>query len=119
LGTASWDGIMHGGGMLTGRNPIARAWGHNTLLVPNDADVPLPACYCGRSGCIETYLSGPGLERDHERRTGQQLSAREVAELEGEALDRYLERLARALAGVKIGRASCREGVQSGRRRGE
>ena len=100
LGTGVGGGIVLDGEVLIGRNAIAGEWGHNPLPLPNDADLPLPACYCGRSGCIETYLSGPGLERDHERLTGQQLSAKEVAELEGEALDRYMERLARALAGV-------------------
>jgi|SRR5438552_6824375 len=100
LGTGVGGGIVLDGAVLIGRNAVAGEWGHNPLPLPTDADLPLPACYCGRSGCIETYLSGPGLERDHERLTGQQLSAREVAELEGEALDRYMERLARALAGV-------------------
>src|SRR5438874_8118596 len=100
LGTGVGGGIVIDGAVLIGRNAVAGEWGHNPLPLPTDADLPLPACYCGRSGCIETYLSGPGLERDHERLTGQQLSAREVAELEGEALDRYMERLARALAGV-------------------
>src|SRR2546421_1654934 len=100
LGTGVGGGIVVDGELLIGRNAIAGEWGHNPLPLPNEADLPLPACYCGRSGCIETYLSGPALERDHQRLTAQQLSAREVAELEGEALERYLERLARALAGV-------------------
>ena len=100
LGTGVGGGIVIDGEVLIGRNAIAGEWGHNPLPLPNTADLPLPACYCGRSGCIETYLSGPGLERDHERLTGQRVSARDIAELEGEALDRYVERLARALAGV-------------------
>src|SRR5581483_7172936 len=61
---------------------------------------PLPACYCGRAGCIETYLSGPALEREHAALTGEARSAKEIAALDGEALARYIERLARAAASV-------------------
>jgi fructokinase len=100
LGTGVGGGIVVDGEVVIGRNAIAGEWGHNPLPLPGEADLPLPACYCGRSGCIETYLSGPALERDHERLTGEKRSAKEIADLDGEALDRYLERLARALAGV-------------------
>jgi predicted NBD/HSP70 family sugar kinase len=86
--------------LLVGRNAIAGEWGHNPLPLPAPGDLPLPACYCGRSGCIETYLSGPGLERDHAVPTGQKLTAREIVALDAEALDRYVQRLARSLAGV-------------------
>jgi predicted NBD/HSP70 family sugar kinase len=58
----------------------------------------LPACYCGRAGCIETYLSGPGLARDHERLTGKKLAPEEIVSLEVEAVGRYEKRLARSLA---------------------
>jgi len=100
LGTGVGGGIVVDGEVLLGRNAIAGEWGHNPLPLPGEADLPLPKCYCGRSGCIETYLSGPALERDHERLTGERRSAKEIADLDGQALDRYLERLARALAGV-------------------
>jgi fructokinase len=84
LGTGVGGGIAVRGEVLTGRNAIAGEWGHNPLPLPQPADLPLRPCYCGRAGCIETYLSGPALERDG-----------------GEsALGRYAERLARALAGV-------------------
>ena len=68
--------------MLVGPNAIAGEWGHNPLPLPSKEDLPLPDCYCGRKGCIEAYLSGPALQKDAEN------------------LDRYEERLARALAGV-------------------
>src|SRR5882672_10020856 len=100
LGTGVGAGIVVDRHLLVGRNAIAGEWGHNPLPLPAAADLPLPACYCGRSGCIETYLSGPGLERDHELLTQQQLGAREIVALDGEALDRYIQRLARSLAGV-------------------
>jgi fructokinase len=100
LGTGVGAGIVVDGRLLIGRNAIAGEWGHNPLPLPAAADLPLPACYCGRSGCIETYLSGPALEREHELLTQQQRSAREIAAGDGEAMDRYIQRLARALASV-------------------
>jgi len=75
-------------------------WGHNPLPLPSEADLPLPPCYCGRLGCIETYLSGPGLARDHQQITGARLTPEEIVALGGESLRRYEERLARALATV-------------------
>ena len=100
LGTGVGGGIVVDGKVLTGANAIAGEWGHNPLPGPAAADLPHPACYCGRTGCIETYLSGPGLSRDHEKTTGRWLSAEEIAVLGGESLARYEERLARALASV-------------------
>ena len=100
LGTGVGGGIAVDGRVLTGPNAIAGEWGHNPLPLPTAADLPLPPCYCGRVGCIETYLSGPGLVRDHEQLTGKRLSAEEVVSLQGESLKRYEERLARALATV-------------------
>ncbi|HVP07919.1 MAG TPA: ROK family protein [Burkholderiales bacterium] len=82
LGTGVGGGIVVGGEVLAGPNAIAGEWGHNPLPLPRGEDLPLPDCYCGRKGCIETYLSGPALERD------------------GGNMERYEERLARALAGV-------------------
>lgn len=84
LGTGVGGGIVVRGRIVEGANAIAGEWGHNPLPLPRAEDMPLRPCYCGRAGCIETYLSGPALERDG-----------------GEpALDLYCERLARALAGV-------------------
>ena len=77
LGTGVGGGIVVSGKVLTGANAIAGEWGHNPLRCPAE-DSPLPPCYCGRAGCIETYLSGPGLARDHEARTGARLSPEEI-----------------------------------------
>jgi len=100
LGTGVGGGIVVDGRVLTGPNAIAGEWGHNPLPLPTDADLPLPPCYCGRFGCIETYLSGPGLARDHQQITGARLTPEEIVSLQGESLRRYEERLARALAAV-------------------
>jgi fructokinase len=88
------------GKVLSGPNAIAGEWGHNPLPAPGPEDLPLPACYCGRAGCIETYLSGPGLTRDYQRFTGKQLAPEEIVSLDDEAVGRYEARLARALASV-------------------
>jgi fructokinase len=85
--------------VLTGANAIAGEWGHNPLPLPGNQDLPLPPCYCGRAGCIETYLSGPGLARDYEKATGRRLPPEQVV-LHEETMARYMERLARALACV-------------------
>jgi fructokinase len=100
LGTGVGGGIVVDGRLLTGSNAIAGEWGHNPLPLPTDADLPLPPCYCGRFGCIETYLSGPGLARDHQQITGARLTPEEIVSLRGKSLRRYEERLARALATV-------------------
>ena len=100
LGTGVGGGIAVQGSIITGVNAIAGEWGHNPLPAPGPQDLPLPDCYCGRKGCIETYLSGPGLSRDHALLTGESLTAAEVAALQGKSLERYEERLARALASV-------------------
>ena len=107
LGTGIGGGIVVDGRLLQGANAIAGEWGHTPLPLPGADDLPLPACYCGRSGCIETYLSGPGMAADHARRTGLTLDAREIAaeaESGGQCseatMERYERRLARALAGI-------------------
>ncbi len=107
LGTGVGGGIVANGRLLTGPNRIAGEWGHNPLPWPRDDERPGPACYCGRRGCIETFLSGPGLARDHALRNGIELSGEALvaAAAQGEAcslasLERYEERLARALAHV-------------------
>jgi fructokinase len=105
LGTGVGGGIVVRGQVLTGPNAIAGEWGHNPLPWPQDDERPGTACFCGRSGCIETFLSGPGIERDHLAATGQALSALDIATgaTAGDAgreatVKRYEARLARALA---------------------
>lgn len=107
LGTGVGGGIVVQGHALSGRNAIAGEWGHNPLPSPAPEDLPLPACYCGRAGCIETYLSGPALARDHAARTGENIDAAEIDRRAwaGDtaceaALTRWEERLARSLATV-------------------
>jgi len=107
LGTGTGGGVVVGGRIWTGPNAIAGEWGHNPLPWPRDDERPGPSCYCGRSGCIETFLSGPGLARDHRQATGEALDAAEIAASAGRGdrralatLDRYEERMARALASV-------------------
>jgi fructokinase len=87
LGTGVGGGIVVDGRLLEGPNAIAGEWGHNPLPLPAGDDLPLRPCYCGRAGCIETYLCGPALQRDG--------GAGDEA-----AMARYEARLARALAGV-------------------
>jgi fructokinase len=100
LGTGVGGGIVIDGKVVTGANAIAGEWGHNPLPAPTAADLPHPNCYCGRIGCIETYLSGPGLSRDHEQTTGERRTPEEIVSLGNESFSRYVERLARCLAGV-------------------
>jgi fructokinase len=100
LGTGVGGGIVVDGKVLKGPNAIAGEWGHNPLPAPGPQDLPLPACYCGGAGCIETYLSGPGLARDHHALTGETAAPEAVVAGQGAALRRYEERLARALASV-------------------
>ncbi len=73
VGTGTGAGIALAGQVLTGANAIAGEWGHNPLPWPDAEETPGPPCYCGRRGCIETFLSGPGLSAEHERRTGSRL----------------------------------------------
>ena len=107
LGTGVGGGIVVHGHLLHGASAIAGEWGHNPLPSPVPGDLPLPPCYCGRAGCIETYLSGPGLARDHLAHGGAALDPPAIAARAeaGDAtceatLRRYEERLGRALAGV-------------------
>ena len=100
LGTGVGGGIVVSGKVLIGRNAIAGEWGHNPLPRLGADDLPAPRCYCGRIGCIETYLSGPALERDYEARAGRRLPAQEIVALESKAFSLYCERLARGLASV-------------------
>jgi fructokinase len=107
LGTGTGGGVVVRGRVLTGANAIAGEWGHNPLPWAAGDESPGPPCYCGRAGCIETFLSGPGLARDHRAVTGECLDGPQVVcrAATGDAaaaatLDRYVDRLARALAGV-------------------
>ena len=116
LGTGCGGGIVVSGRVLVGANAIAGEWGHNPLPAPRlgglGEEWPGPPCYCGRTGCIETFLSGPGLAADHRRHAGPPVQGQALdgpAIVAGAAagdpscratLDRYAERLARALAGV-------------------
>lgn len=107
LGTGVGGGIVVNGRPVSGPNAIAGEWGHNPLPAPTDDERPGPACYCGRAGCIETWLSGPGLAADHAHVTDATLTAAEIA-ARAEAgdnacaatLERHAARLAKALAGV-------------------
>jgi len=107
LGTGVGGGIVVAGAVLEGPNGIAGEWGHNPLPWPRDDERPGPPCYCGRAGCIETWLCGPGFERDHRQAAGAALTVPAVVAraAAGDAacsatLGRYEDRLARALAHV-------------------
>lgn len=107
LGTGTGAGIVVNGHVLTGANGIAGEWGHNPLPWPEGVELPGPACYCGRHGCIETFLSGPGMAGDYQRVSGKKLDAATIAERAAAgdaacdlALQRYENRLARSLAHV-------------------
>lgn len=107
IGTGTGGGIVIGGRLVSGPNAIAGEWGHNPLPWPRGEENPGPRCYCGKRGCIETFLSGPGLSRDHYTRTRQTFSASEIAVRAGSGepealatLERYTDRLARALGSV-------------------
>jgi fructokinase len=107
VGTGTGGGFVVDGRILTGPNAIAGEWGHNPLPWPREGEWPGPPCYCGKSACIETFLSGPGLARDYREATGSAVGAPDVVaraaagEAAAEAaLLRYEDRMARALAGV-------------------
>ena len=71
--------IVADGRVLVGANAIGGEWGHNPMPWPEPEEWPGPPCYCGRTGCIETFLSGPGMSRDHTSRTGEKLEAAAIA----------------------------------------
>jgi fructokinase len=107
LGTGVGGGVVVQRCALPGANSIAGEWGHNPLPWPGTSELPGPPCYCGRRGCIETYLSGPGLCRDFREHGGTAVNAREIADRAqrgdascNAALQRYEARLARGLASV-------------------
>jgi len=107
LGTGVGGGIVVDGRCLVGPNLIAGEWGHNPLPWMTADEFPGPPCYCGKIGCIESFLSGPGFERDHARRSGRSERSRDVViaaslgdEDAVESIALYHDRLARALASV-------------------
>ncbi len=107
LGTGVGGGIVVNGKVVKGRNAIGGEWGHNPLPWPRADELPGNRCYCGREGCIETWLSGPGLARHFQQQGGASLSASAIVEQAEagdaaceHAMQEYEERLARALASV-------------------
>ena len=107
IGTGTGGGLVVNGRVVVGANAIAGEWGHNPLPAPEGDERPGPGCYCGRSGCIETFLSGPALAGDYLAHGGDDVAAVEIAARaeRGEArasgcLDRYERRFARAIASV-------------------
>jgi fructokinase len=107
LGTGVGGGIALDGRTLTGADAIAGEWGHTPLPSPEDNERPGERCWCGRMGCLETWISGPALVRDHERHTGRRATPAEIARAADagdagaeETLRRYEDRLARGLAVV-------------------
>ncbi|WP_232726452.1 ROK family protein [Mariprofundus ferrinatatus] len=107
LGTGVGGGIVVNGHVLSGINSIAGEWGHNPLPSPFGSELTGHGCYCGRKGCIETWLSGPAMADDHLRSGGGLMRPDEIAAgvEQGDplcrfTLERYCDRLARALAGV-------------------
>lgn len=107
LGTGVGGGIVLNGELLKGRNAVTGEWGHNPLPWPDDNEKDGASCYCGKAGCIETFLSGPALERQYHRRSGRSAPAKLIAERAagGDAaceavLSVYARRLAKSLASV-------------------
>ncbi len=114
LGTGVGGGLLVGGSVVEGANAVAGEWGHNPLPLPSGGDDAgraggdaRPACYCGRRGCIETYLCGPAFSAEFRAETGRELSATQISEAaeRGDAealaaLERYADRLACALGTV-------------------
>ena len=108
LGTGVGGGLSVRRAAITGANAIAGEWGHNPLPWPAADELPGPACYCGKHGCIETFLSGPGLAADYARRGGAPIRGEDVVRraVSGEdahaaaSLDAWVERLAKSLATV-------------------
>jgi fructokinase len=107
LGTGCGGGVVVSGALLTGPNGLAGEWGHTALPWPNADEWPGPQCYCGRRGCLETWISGPAFERDFQRVTGREMRSAEIvaaaaagdAEAEA-ALARLEDRIARGLSTV-------------------
>jgi fructokinase len=107
VGTGCGGGLVVQRHVCRGPNAIAGEWGHNPLPWPAAHEVPGPRCYCGKHGCIETFLSGPGMARDHRAATGEPFDAATIAARAAggdqaalATLERYADRMARSLAAV-------------------
>jgi fructokinase len=107
VGTGTGGGLVIAGRVVIGANAVAGEWGHNPMPWPDKDEWPGPPCYCGKTGCIETFLSGPALSAEYQRRTGRALLATQIAELAAggvaaaeAAMACYEHRMARALATV-------------------
>jgi fructokinase len=107
LGTGAGGGAVINGKVVVGANAIAGEWGHNPLPWPKPDELPGPACYCGKRGCNETFLSGTGLQMRYYEKTGVEISAQEIAlrseqgeQYAIETMQQYEDRLARGLAAV-------------------
>jgi len=107
LGTGTGGGLVVNGTVVTGPNAIAGEWGHNPLPWPDSEEHPGPACYCGHNGCVETFLSGPGLSADYRRRGGALIRGEEIVARAGTgeplaktSIKAWTRRLAKSLATV-------------------
>ena len=107
IGTGTGGGLVVDSRVVVGANAVAGEWGHNPMPWPEPDEWPGRACYCGRSGCIETCLSGPAMSRDYEEKTGIAINAAAIAERATQAeraaldlMERYEQRMARALASI-------------------
>jgi len=107
LGTGCGGGIALDGKAWQGRHAIAGEWGHNPLPWPSAEELPVPPCWCGLLGCLETWISGTGFARDHALEYGGELSALQIVHAmrsgdkkAAQSFDRFLTRLGRALAQV-------------------
>lgn len=107
LGTGVGGGVVVRGKVLDGAHGIAGEWGHSPLPAPAPEELPGPHCYCGKHGCIENWCSGPAFAAQFHRQSGRSWTPGEIAAAASAndtpaaaALDLYMDRLARALAGV-------------------
>ena len=107
LGTGCGGGVVVNGRLLSSPNGIAGEWGHMPLPWPSHAELDAEPCWCGRRGCMETWVSGTGFQQEHHRTTGQGLTGAEIVAAAragdadaGASLERYVDRLARGLAVV-------------------
>ncbi len=109
IGTGTGGGIFIRGQSIIGANAIAGEWGHNPLPWPSSNELPGRNCYCGKQGCIETWLSGPGFEKDHQliNKLTHPILAKEIVllaksgdETAQASLQRYEKRLAKSLASI-------------------